>query len=245
MRTEDPDSSKEVRISPIPLEILFNRALVDDHPRGYPKLAAFMSSDENFLVCRKYSFLRSRVLLYRQDELSKLEETLVALDQEDWETDDASRLALMSRKTDEARNEDPRYSRKTLIQKIDDKLKQYGMYWQFGRSEKLTLATDNCVSNIRLYAGMRTPCNRNWNSFAAWMKNKKPLTPEEREFMHHKDDFVALADDAECGWLDGVVEDTLSGFLPKKVIDVRISCFQQSIKGTFVLMSDLHNLRYS
>lgn len=52
------------------------------------------------------------------------------------------------------------------------------------------------------------------------MKNIKPLTPEEREFMNHKDDFVALADDAECGWLDGVVEDTLSGFLPKKIIDV-------------------------
>lgn len=115
----------------MPLEISSNPVLVEDHPRGYPKLAAFMSSDENFLVCRKYSFLRSRVLLYRQDELSKLEDTLVALDEEDWETDDASRLALMSRKKDEARNEDPQYSRKTLIQKIDDKLKQYGESWQF------------------------------------------------------------------------------------------------------------------
>lgn len=245
MRTGDPDSSKEVGISPLPLEISSNPVLVDDHPRGYPKLAAFMSSDENFLVCRKYSFLRSRVLLYRQDELSKLEDTLVALDQEDAETDDASRLALMSRKTDEARNEDPRYSRKTLIQKIDDKLKQYGESWQFERSKKLTLTADDCVSNIRLYASMRAPCSRNWNSFAAWMKNIKPLTPEEREFMNHKDDFVALADDAECGWLDGVVEDILSGFLPKKMIDVRTSCSQQSIKGTFVLISDLCNFRCS
>ena len=245
MRTEDRDLSKEVRISPIPLEILSKRVLVDDHPRGYPKLAAFMNSDENFLVCRKYSFLRSRVLLYRQDELSRLEETLCALDQEDAETDDASRLALMSRKTDEARDEDPQYSRKTLIHKIDDKLKQYGVYWQFGRSERLTLAADDCVRNIQLYASMRSPCSRNWNSFAAWMKNIKPLTPEEREFMNHKDDFVALADDAECGWLDGVVEDTLSGLLPKKLKDVRISCSQQSIEKTFVLISDLCTFRYS
>ena len=243
MRTEDPDSSKEVGISPLPLEIPSDPVLVDDHPRGYPKLAAFISSDENFLVCRKYSFLRSRVLLYRQDELSKLEDTLVALDQEDAETDDASRLALMSRKTDEAREEDPRYPRKTLIQKIDDKLKQYGVYWPFERSKRLTLAADDCVSNIRLYASMRTPCSRNWNSFAAWMKNIKPLTPEEREFMNHKDDFVALSDDPECGWLDGVVEDTLSGFLPKKLIDVCISCPQQPVKGTFVLISDLCNFR--
>ena len=77
-------------------------------------------------MCRKYGFLRSRVLLYRQDELSELERTLIELDEEDFNTDDQSRLALMSRKTDEARNEDPRYSRKTLIQKIDNKLKEYG-----------------------------------------------------------------------------------------------------------------------
>ena len=99
---------------------------VDDHPKGYPKLAAFINSDDNFFQCRKYGFLRSRVLLYRQDELAELERTLIALDEEDANTDKKSRLALTSRKTDEARDEDPRYSRKTLIQKIDDKLKEYG-----------------------------------------------------------------------------------------------------------------------
>jgi hypothetical protein len=40
-------------------------AVVDDHPNGYPRFAAFMNSDENFLMCRKYGFLHNRVLLYR------------------------------------------------------------------------------------------------------------------------------------------------------------------------------------
>ena len=97
--------------------------IVDDHPRGYPKLAAFINSDENFLIARKYGFLRSRVLLYRQDELSVLEKDLVALDDED---KNSRELALMSRKHDEETDKDPLYSRKVLMQKIDDKLKEYG-----------------------------------------------------------------------------------------------------------------------
>lgn len=99
--------------------------LVDDHPQGYPQLAAFVNSDENFLVARKYGFLRSRVLLYRQDELSVLEKDLIALDDDDKEKRE---LALRSRKHDEETDKDPIYSRKVLIQKIDDKLKEYGKH---------------------------------------------------------------------------------------------------------------------
>ena len=65
------------------------------------------------------------MLLYRQDELAVLERDLIKLD-----ADDAKHrpLALKSRKRDEETDDDPVYSRKVLIQKIDDKLKQYGQY---------------------------------------------------------------------------------------------------------------------
>lgn len=99
--------------------------IVDDHPKGYPQLAAFVNSDENFLIARKYGFLRSRVLLYRQDELSVLERDLIRLDADDKENRE---FALHSRKRDEETDEDPVYSRKVLIQKIDDKLKEYGQH---------------------------------------------------------------------------------------------------------------------
>lgn len=97
--------------------------LVDDHPKGYPQLAAFVNSDDNFLIARKYGFLRSRVLLYRQDELSELERDLIALDDDDKVN---RALALTSRKNDEETDNDPIYSRKVLMKKIDDKLKEYG-----------------------------------------------------------------------------------------------------------------------
>ena len=63
------------------------------------------------------------MLLYRQDELAVLERDLIRLD-----ADDAKHreLALQSRKRDEETDNDPVYSRKALIQKIDNKLKEYG-----------------------------------------------------------------------------------------------------------------------
>lgn len=105
------------------MELLLTIIIVDDHPRGYPQLAAFVNSDDNFLIARKYGFLRSRVLLYRQDELSVLEKDLIALDDDDKEKRE---IALTSRKHDEQTDKDPIFSRKVLIQKIDDKLKEYG-----------------------------------------------------------------------------------------------------------------------
>ena len=105
--------------------IRFDCNSVDDHPEGYPQLAAFINSDENFTIARKYGYLRTRVLLYRQDELSVLEKKLIALDDDDKEN--GRQLALRSRKNDEETDKDPVYSRKALMQRIDDKLKEYGM----------------------------------------------------------------------------------------------------------------------
>ncbi len=81
------------------------------------------------MICRKYGFLRSRILLYRQDELRQLERDLLEADQEDAQD---CPLALRSRKTDEERPQDA-YSRKPLLEKIDAKLKEYGeilnLFW--------------------------------------------------------------------------------------------------------------------
>ena len=105
-----------------------SHVVVDDHPRGYPQLAAFINSDDDFLIARKYGFLRARVLLYRQDELSVLEKDLITMDCDD---DIHGPLALYSRQHDEQTVDDPVYSRKVLMRKIDDKLKEYGKNLDF------------------------------------------------------------------------------------------------------------------
>ena len=93
---------------------------IESHPKGYPQLAAFINSDENFSMCRRFGFLHQRVLLYRQDELRDLEDQLIRLDDEDQEE---MPKALKSRKLDDVREGS---YRKALIQTIDDKLKEYG-----------------------------------------------------------------------------------------------------------------------
>ena len=82
-----------------------------------------MKSDSAFLIARKYGFLRARILLYRQDELSALERNLVRLDYND---DQQREFVLQSRRIDEQLDQDPVNSRKALIERIDVKLKQDG-----------------------------------------------------------------------------------------------------------------------
>ncbi|MCJ1458454.1 hypothetical protein MMC28_008827 [Mycoblastus sanguinarius] len=154
--------------------------------------------------------MRSRVLLYRQDELCKLETKLLRLDEADNKESEESRKALRSRKHDEGRDS----LRKTLIQQIDDKMKQY----------------DDMVNRIQIYVTLKAPSSRNFKSFRTWIFNEKPLTREESGFLNHRDDFVALSDERECSWLDGVVEDVLERCLPRLVMDILFTSPEQRLK---------------
>ncbi len=51
-------------------------------PKGYPRLAAFQCSDENFMIYRKFGYLQARLLLEKQDELCLLGDELKDLDKE-------------------------------------------------------------------------------------------------------------------------------------------------------------------
>lgn len=101
---------------------LIDISAVEDHPEGYPQLAAFANSDDNFLMCRRFGYLHSRVLLYRQDELSQLENRLLQIDKFDQKDNPE---VLKSRMLDD-NDDDPEFSRKVLFQKIDEKLRDYG-----------------------------------------------------------------------------------------------------------------------
>jgi hypothetical protein len=98
-----------------------------------------MSDIQKFMMCRRFGFLHTRVLLYRlgppnhiqlealliskvirQDEIRELEDQLIRLDSED---KDENPLWLQSRKLDDAREGG---DRRALIKEIDEKLKEYG-----------------------------------------------------------------------------------------------------------------------
>jgi hypothetical protein len=97
---------------------------VGESPEGYPQTAAFLDSDENFMLYRRFGYLQSRILLHKQDELRVLEERLDRLDRED-NKDSETRRYLKSRDLDDKRRGG---TRKALLETIETKFKEYGTH---------------------------------------------------------------------------------------------------------------------
>lgn len=93
-------------------------------PNGFPRLAAFQSSEANFSVYRSFSYLHSRVLLDLQDEITTLEKEL---DDIDWEDYDEEPARLKSRDFDVSQPEGE-CSRRVILREIKAKLMEYGTY---------------------------------------------------------------------------------------------------------------------
>jgi len=93
---------------------------VQDCPRGYPLLAAFLDSDENFMVYRRFGFLHSRILLKKQEQLRQLEQSLDRLDQHENAKSSRSLVTMEHYDGDEGKE------RRELEEKIEQKLLEYG-----------------------------------------------------------------------------------------------------------------------
>lgn len=93
-----------------------SRTLVEDARQGYPRFSALMSCHPTFLVARRFSEARMRLLLYKQDEISVLEDELRRVDESE-----TCELFLGSRRRDQ--NQD----RKTIMNKLDAALIDYGV----------------------------------------------------------------------------------------------------------------------
>jgi hypothetical protein len=95
---------------------------VEETPNGFPRLAAFQSSEANFSLYRSFSYLHSRVLLDLQDEITTLE---AELDEIDWRDHDEDEDRLKSRDFDVRQPDDTR-NRKVVFREIKAKLMEYG-----------------------------------------------------------------------------------------------------------------------
>lgn len=99
---------------------------VDKHPRGYPRTAVYVNSDDTTALFRRFGDMHARLLLYKQAELTELEEKLAKIDQEDSQ-DPAARwkvghsIHIKGGKRNEIRRD--------LILEINEKLKEYGKSW--------------------------------------------------------------------------------------------------------------------
>ena len=99
---------------------------MEDYCEGLPRVAAFLNSDVDTPLFRRFGVLHARVLLYRQIELTALESKLYKLDQEDDESHDNASSPLPqddSRSLTKDSLIDPRI---TLTEEISKKLEVYG-----------------------------------------------------------------------------------------------------------------------
>jgi hypothetical protein len=89
-------------------------------PPGYPKIAAFISKDNDFAVFRRFRQLNTRNILYLQSELMQLETELQSIDQ-----------ALASSSPDDLKSWDrfkSEESRRRLMVKVGNVLKEYSTF---------------------------------------------------------------------------------------------------------------------
>jgi hypothetical protein len=56
---------------------------VDEHPDGWPRLAAFQNSADRFLIFRRFGLMHCRQLLRLQIEITELEKRILELDRKD------------------------------------------------------------------------------------------------------------------------------------------------------------------
>jgi hypothetical protein len=93
-----------------------NILAVEDYRPGYPRFSALIAAHDSFQICRRFSHLRARLLLLKQDKLSMLEQQLEEID-----ATESAPLFLGSSRDD--KNEE----RSSTLSEIDRALADYGM----------------------------------------------------------------------------------------------------------------------
>lgn len=99
---------------------------MEDYAAGYPRQAAFQSSEPSFSIYRAFNYLHSRVVLELQDELRCLEDDLSRLDRIDVENGDGKRLKSRAIDLRHSKREKTDNKRAQVIAAIRDKLVSYG-----------------------------------------------------------------------------------------------------------------------
>ncbi|KAE8443798.1 hypothetical protein EG329_001392 [Mollisiaceae sp. DMI_Dod_QoI] len=160
---------------------------------GYPYLAAFLDSDENFMIYRRFGFLHARLLLQKQDELRIMEKELDRMDRRD---KSHNLKALQCRLEDVEQQGQVGETRQSLLSRMESTILRY----------------DELLLNAQQLAASNRPPERDYNSVAHFISHKKPLMQGDDEFIYNKEDLITLRPGRESAWLDAIVEKLLKLF---------------------------------
>ncbi|OCK73232.1 hypothetical protein K432DRAFT_449138 [Lepidopterella palustris CBS 459.81] len=163
---------------------------LEEFPAGYPRVAAFQSSEPSFSLYRCFAYLHSRVLLELQDELVVLESNLADLDEDHAEIDDGRRLKSRAIDLRQSRKEGVECERRSMIATIRNKLVNY----------------DEILVKARELNAFQRPSSRDYRSVRNWFWSEGALVEAEEEFIRRKEDIISLRIGREWAGFDGLVE---------------------------------------
>jgi hypothetical protein len=101
-------------------------------PNGYPRVATFLDSDENFMVYRRFGYLQSRIILEKQDNLRQMEDKLDRMDRIDSRLEKREANARLL--TRDSFGADFQAERVALLKEIEREWMEYGKsdFYQYG-----------------------------------------------------------------------------------------------------------------
>ncbi|KAI1357171.1 hypothetical protein F5Y08DRAFT_354660 [Xylaria arbuscula] len=158
------------------------RVQIEDYPRGYPRFSALIASHDSFHICRRFSNLRARLLLRKQDKLSVLEKQLEKADQDE-------EMVLFHGSI----RKDTNQERDSILSEIDAVLADYD-----------ALIKRNCEVLSYEPASRRDIMNlRNW------VDGNGCIARDETTYLIRADDLLSVAhpDDSAMASLGALVED--------------------------------------
>ncbi|KAI9684131.1 MAG: hypothetical protein M1829_003401 [Trizodia sp. TS-e1964] len=157
---------------------------VEDYRPGYPRFTALLSAYDPYFICRRFSKLRARLLLLKQDQISVHEQRLEQLDREE-----ASPLFLGKSRCDGNRE------RISLLSDIESCLSDYDQFIE-RTSQMLSIAPAQ---------------QRDVKSLQNWLDGTGNLARDERAYLTYDRDLVTLAPagDSAIVHFEAWVEDKL------------------------------------
>ena len=200
------------------------------YPEGYPRIAAYVNSDVDTVLFRRFGDLHARCLLYREVELNDLEKKLNQRDKKDESKEETEwRVTHGIHHDNGKKNED----RKALIEEVERKLKSYcELKARRHFSPALTVPDDLLLLESKMRKLPR-PSERVHRNFMDYIYTENPFGESDIDFIFHEQDFVSL-ENFEESWLDQLIH-RLMGHATKGIFRVRprisrIMCFTNSLR---------------
>ncbi|KAI1327067.1 hypothetical protein F5Y16DRAFT_208553 [Xylariaceae sp. FL0255] len=163
---------------------------VEDYRAGYPRLCALMEAHRGLIISRRFTRIRARLLLLKQDSISCLEEQLDKVDKDE-------QLPLFLGKSRGDRNSE----RLSILSKLDASLADYDSFIE---------------RSTRIFDFSRAP-SRDSVSLANWLSGTGCISRQETAYLEHEQDLLSVTGprDRATSKVENWIEDILIEYLPR------------------------------